>query len=191
MNKATDETLLARYREGSTDAFNALYQRHEGALYRYILRMVQQAHLANDLFQEVWMSLIKSSEAFTQDRPFAPWLYTVARNRVIDHLRLPKNGVLASADPEQVAAGSEDDEGELTLAAPDPAEHLHQRRMAEAFVSCVDALPAVQREAFVLQAESGLSIEEIAGMTHSQVETVRSRLRYARNALRKQMEAWR
>jgi RNA polymerase sigma factor (sigma-70 family) len=192
---ASDEALLSLYQAGRMDAFNALYQRHEGALYRYILGMVQRRHLASDLFQEVWVAVIRA-HAELGGKPFAPWLYTVARNRVIDHMRLAKNVVMA--DPDHEAAGDDSSRDEVAGdnfmqdGKPyDLADLLHNQRMGEALMKCVQELPDLQREAFILQADTEMRIEEIAEMTQSPVETIKSRLRYARNTIRKQMEGWR
>lgn len=193
---ASDEALLALYRNGEMKAFNTLYQRHQGPLYRYILGMIQREHLAKDLFQEVWVAVIRMPQAALVGKTFAPWLYTVARNRVIDHLRLSKNVVVA--DPEQefiaedgTAEGARGTAVDLNAGHYDLADVLHRQRLGEAFLKCVQGLPDLQREAFILQADSDLRIEEIAEMTQSPVETIKSRLRYARNTIRKQMEGWR
>jgi RNA polymerase sigma factor (sigma-70 family) len=193
---ASDEALLALYREGEMEAFNQLYQRHEGALYRYVLRMVQHRHIAGDLFQDVWMALIRAPQHSLEGKPFAPWLYTVTRHRVIDYLRLDKNRVVAEPEQDLLIDSHEEDalsRGALAQVAPhyDLADLLHNQRMGEALMKCVQELPSVQREAFVLQAETDLSIEDIAELTQTPIETVKSRLRYARNTIRKQMEAWR
>lgn len=186
-----DEALLSRYRKGDLQAFNQLYQRHEGPLYRYILRMVQAHQVAADLFQEVWLQLVRPDRPQSDPERFAPWLYTVARHRVLDHLKLLKNQVWEM--PEEV--GEPDEAASVRVSSPAPqadlADLVHRRRMAQAMLEAVQGLPVLQREAFVLQAETGLRIEEIAQMTDSPVETVRSRLRYARNSLRRQLEAWR
>ena len=183
--------MLRRYRRGDLQAFNQLYQRHEGPLYRYILRMVQAHQVAADLFQDVWLQVVRPDRPQHDPERFAPWLYTVARHRVLDHLKLLKNQVWDM--PEEIS----DQEHPTSVQAADPpplsdvADLVHRRRMAEAMLAAVQALPVLQREAFVLQAETGLRIEDIAQMTHCPVETVRSRLRYARNSLRRQLEPWR
>jgi RNA polymerase sigma factor (sigma-70 family) len=193
---ASDEALLALYRHGEMQAFNTLYERHQGALYRYILGMIQRDHLAKDLFQEVWVAVIRVPQVGLEGKPFAPWLYTVARNRVIDHLRLAKNVVVAEPDQDfmtddSTSEGASDDAVESNALHYDLADVLHNQRMGEALLKCVQGLPVLQREAFILQADSDMRIEEIAEMTQSPVETIRSRLRYARNTIRKQMEGWR
>lgn len=191
---ASDEALLALYRKGRMDAFNVLYERHEGALYRYILGMVKLAHVASDLFQEVWLSVVKAQTTL-DGKPFAPWLYTVARNRVIDHLRLSKNFVLAEGENEASDRAEPDDSsGEAqheNALHYDLADVLHNQRLGEALIKCVQALPDLQREAFILQSDTDLRLEDIAAMTQCPVETIKSRLRYARNTLRQQLEGWR
>ncbi len=181
-------------------AFNRLYQRHEGALHRYILGMVQRSHLASDLFQDVWLTVIRVPRASLEGKPFAPWLYTVARNRVIDHLRLAKNVVMADHDQaslvgDHASQGDHDASPEDALQQDglhyDLADVLHNQRMGEALMKCVQELPDLQREAFILQADTDMRIEDIAEIVQSPVETIKSRLRYARNTIRKQMEDWR
>jgi RNA polymerase sigma factor (sigma-70 family) len=192
----SDEALLALYQDGQMAAFNTLYQRHEGALYRYILNMIQRSQVAGDLFQEVWLAVIRMPQGALESKPFAPWLYTVARHRVIDHLRLAKNIVLAEVDHDldsRASSGLDADEDISDDAgqAFDLADVLHNQRMGEALMKCVQDLPELQREAFILQADTDMRLEDIAALTQSPVETIKSRLRYARNTLRKQMEAWR
>ena len=174
----SDEALMCRYRDGDAAAFEALYARHRGGLYRFILRQVATAALAEELFQDVWLSVIGARESYAPSARFTTWLYRVARNRVIDHHR--RRGVRAADD-----AGSDSDPDLLAGAASAQPE----RRAAidgamRAVIDGVRALPEDQRTAFLLREESGLSVAEIASVTGVNAETAKSRLRYAVAKLR-------
>jgi RNA polymerase sigma-70 factor, ECF subfamily len=180
-NAAPDEELMNRYRDGDAHAFEVLYTRHKGPLYRYLLRQCGAAALAEELFQDVWMKLIRARERYEARAKFTTWLYTLAHNRLIDHYRHAKTSVPISYDDdpdepliEQVADS----------AAHAPDNELDRRRLGQRLLEQIAALPEAQREAFLLRAESGLSLEEIAEVTGVSAETTKSRLRYALTKLR-------
>lgn len=183
----SDEELLAAYAAGDARAFGELYERHERPVYRYFLRQGAVPSLAEDLLQETWMAVIRNAERFEPRAKFTTWLYTVARSKLIDHWRSKDDAV--SLDD----AANDPDEAPLEIAASDadrPDVQAVSRAQARAFVEAVEALPAAQREAFLLQAEAGLSLEEIAAVTEAGHETVKSRMRYAMAKLRGAMEEW-
>jgi RNA polymerase sigma-70 factor (ECF subfamily) len=180
-NAAPDEELMNRYRDGDARAFEVLYTRHKGPLYRYLLRQCGAAALAEELFQDVWMNLIRTRERYEARAKFTTWLYTLAHHRVIDHYRRQAAGVPISYDDdpdepliEQVA--------DSELRQPD--NELDRRRLGQRLLVQIAALPEAQREAFLLREESGLSLAEIADVTGVNTETAKSRLRYALTKLR-------
>lgn len=184
MTEATDEELMQRYRDGDVRAFEILYTRHKGPVYRYLLRQCGVAALAEELFQDVWMKLIKARERYEVRAKFTTWLYTLAHHRVIDHYRRQAAGVPISYDDdpdepliEQVA--------DSELRQPD--NEFERRRQAQQLLALLAQLPEAQREAFLLREESGLSLEEIAAVTGVNAETAKSRLRYALAKLRQGM----
>lgn len=184
---ASDEELMLAYRDGDAGAFDVLYVRYQGGLYRYLLRQCRVAAVAEELFQEVWLNLIRARAAYTVQARFTTYLYRLAHNRLIDHFR--KN-------PGPAMASLEDEEGEQALELADardpPAdEALDVKRQAERLLVLVGELPPAQREAFLLQQEAGMSVEEIAAATGVTRETAKSRLRYAMAKLRQGMRAWR
>jgi len=180
-NAASDEELMNRYRDGDATAFEVLYTRHKGPLYRYLLRQCGAAALAEELFQDVWMKLIRARKRYEVRARFTTWLYTLAHNRLIDHYRRASNSLPISYDDdpdepliEQVADS----------AAREPDNELERRRVGQRLLEQIAALPEAQREAFLLREESGLSLEEIARVTGVNAETAKSRLRYALTKLR-------
>ena len=179
---STDEALLRQYAAGDVGAFEQLYARYELPLWRYILRHSGDRAAADELTQEVWFAVARESSRFRSDGRFRPWVYTLARNRVIDRLRTThRHASLDEAPPG----------GDVPLvdlladpSAASPEQQFESADQAAAIIAALDRLPRDQREAFVLQADSGLSVEEIATVTGTRYETAKSRLRYARERLK-------
>ena len=189
-NAASDEELLAAYAAGDARAFGELYDRHERAIYRFFLRQGAAASAADDLLQETWLAVVRNAASFEPRAKFTTWLYTVARSKMIDQWRARDDTVSLA-----YFAGDAANEPDATLDIPagDACRPDHQvmaRAEARAFLAAVETLPPAQREAFLLQVEGGLSLDEIAAVTGAAHETVKSRLRYAMNKLRSAMEAW-
>ncbi len=180
----SDEELMLAYAAGEAAAFDSLYARHKGGLYRYLLRQCRQGGVADELFQDVWMNLIRARASYAPTAKFTTWLYRLAHNRLIDHYRASGHLTLVSADDEVhadvVAAipGARDDE---------PQVRVEARELGERLRAAVAALPPPQREAFLLQQEGGLSLDAIAEVTGVGTETVKSRLRYALAKLRESL----
>lgn len=169
-----DAGLMLRYRDGDAAAFSALYAQYKGPLYRYLLRHVRNAGAASDLFQEVWSHLIATRARYQPRAKFATFLFHIAHNCAMDFFRRDLNL--------RRTLTLEPDAAQFEAEVP---EHQRPDRVAEygeqqsALLAAVAALPAEQREAFLLREESGLSLEEIARVTDVPVETAKSRLRYA------------
>jgi RNA polymerase sigma-70 factor (ECF subfamily) len=184
----SDEALLAAYAAGDARAFAALYERHERPVHRYFLRQGATSAQADDLMQDTWLAIVRHAAQFEPRARFTTWLYTIARSKLVDHWRGRDHAVSldeAANDPDGDPP-FEIDAGE----AQRPDVQAMSREQARAFLDAVERLPPVQREAFLLQAEGGLSLEEIAAVTNAGHETVKSRLRYAMAKLRMAMEAW-
>jgi RNA polymerase sigma-70 factor (ECF subfamily) len=177
-----DAELLRAYGAGDPLAFERLYDRYDPACFRFIRRLLGVAHAgaAEDLHQETWISVSKSAGQFDPRKAsFATWLYTIARRKVFDHFRRQKIAVLSS--------GSEDAVALVADPGRTPLEQVQSREQAQEIVAAVEALPLEQRGVFVMFAEGGLSLEEIAEATGVAVETAKSRLRYARAKLRQSL----
>ena len=180
----SDEELMLAYAAGDAGAFDALYGRHRGGVYRYLLRQCRQPGLADELFQDVWMNLVRARASYLPTAKFTTWLYRIAHNRMVDHFRASGHLALVSADDEM----HEDAVLELPAArGAQPEVRAEGRALALRLHAAVEALPASQREAFLLQQEADLSLAEIAELTGVGVETVKSRLRYAIAKLRAQL----
>ena len=175
----TDETLMLAYRHGEASAFELLYARHRAALFRYLLHQCGQREMADELFQEIWMSVIRASGDYEVTAKFSTWLFRIAHNRLIDHYRA--HGRLAEFERHF----EEDELPEMPAPVSTQPEKLVERaELARRIVAEVDALPPAQRESFLLATEGELSVEEIAAATGTVFETAKSRLRYAYARLR-------
>lgn len=186
----TDESLMLAYARGDARAFATLYDRHERAVYRYFLRQLRDAHVAQDLLQEAWMAVVRNAANYEPRAKFTTWLYAIAHSKVIDHVRAhrPAQSLDASAnDPDDAIALID----QLADPAAGPEQRAMSRQDARNFLHCVEALPEAQRAAFLLHAEGGLAIDEIADATGANLETAKSRVRYAMAKLRTCMEGWR
>lgn len=180
----SDEELMLAYAAGDAAAFDVLYDRHKGGVYRYLLRQCRQSGVVDELFQDVWMNLIRGRASYTPSAKFATWLYRLAHNRLIDHYRASGHLTLVSADDE----AHEDAVAALPGArSDDPLQRVETRELGERLRAAVSALPPAQREAFLLQQEGGLSLADIAALTGVGAETVKSRLRYAVAKLRENL----
>jgi len=173
-----DSALMLRYKDGDTAAFETLYRRHNDALYRYLLRLCRHQTTAEDIFQDVWTKIVKARANYRPTAKFTTFMYRVAHNCFIDHVRRNKrHSKNTEFEPDLHADTSE---------SPDT---ITERCLAkERLALALQDLPEEQRDAFLLHEEAGLNIDQIASVTGSNRETAKSRLRYAVRKLRAAIE---
>ncbi|NOR19020.1 MAG: sigma-70 family RNA polymerase sigma factor [Xanthomonadales bacterium] len=174
MQKPTDEQLMQQYANGNAKAFDQLYARHRNALYRYFNRQVNNASTANDLYQGAWEKIIKSRTKYKKTAPFTAWMYRIAHNHLVDYFRRLKPDDSLQTDI-------------LADQQPGPAQGAIDGEQKEQLMAEICALPAEQRNTLLLKLESGLKMEEIASVTGVSRETVKSRLRYAVDKLKRSL----
>ena len=174
MQEMTDEKLMQRYVKGDAKAFDQLYARHRAPLYRYFIRQVNNPATANDLYQGAWEKIIKGREKYRTTAPFKLWMYRVAHNHLVDHYRRmrPEDSV----EPDT-----------LSDTRADPSQGVIDSEQNELLRAGITALPVEQRNTLLLQLETGLKMEDIARVTGVGRETVKSRLRYAVNYLKRSL----
>jgi RNA polymerase sigma-70 factor (ECF subfamily) len=180
----SDESLMLRYRDGDAEAFGQLYARHKAPLYRYFLRQCSNRATAEELFQDVWMKLIGARDRYEVKARFTTWLYHMAHNRLVDFYRSHARGIALEFEEEDCPDAGAAIAGTVAV----PERQYAGREQAQRLLALVEALPATQREAFLMKEEGGLALEEIAAATGVGRETAKSRLRYAYAALRRGME---
>ena len=178
---ASDEDLMLAYGAGDGAAFELLYARHRGPLFRFLQRQLRDQGTAEELYQDVWQKVIVARERYRPDARFSTWLFQIAHNRLGDHWRASRH---RPPPPEDAMARAErepdPDSPERSLSAFEERRRL-QRALEE--------LPEDQREVVLLRLERELSLEEIGEITGVGRETVKSRLRYAMDKLRQRLKA--
>jgi RNA polymerase sigma factor (sigma-70 family) len=182
-SEPADEELIASYLRGDMGAFDRLYRRHDRKTFAFVRQMLHPTDRATveDLHQEGWLAVASKAASFAPGKArFSTWLYTVLRNRVLDHLRARQPQRDDEADPDQLAS-----------VAAGPDQVLAEKRLVQAVESSLLALSVEQREAFLLFTVVELSLAEIADVTQALQETAKARLRYAREALRHRLSEWR
>ena len=198
-----DDQLMLAYAGGDTAAFDLLYARHEGALYRFVRRLlgVRLAAEVDEVFQESWVRVITARDSFSpQGAAWRTWAFTIAHNLAMDRLRASGRQVVFHAHDED-GDGIEaaqlfgralvNDLGQPVDAAHPSAEDMAFRRSAgRRQLNCLDELPDEQRAAFLLHHEDGFTVEALATTLEIGFETVRSRLRYGMKKLRGCMERY-
>lgn len=172
----TDEELMLAYGAGDVAAFQTLYSRHRGPLFRHLGRQVRDTALAEELFQDVWQRVITARGRYRPDAKFGTWLYQIAHNRVTDHWRARQHRPDAPGDADELAARVPDPET--------PERRLSSFEERRRLQLALEELPEDQREVVLLRLEQELSLEEIGEITGVGRETVKSRLRYAMDKLR-------
>lgn len=173
---------MLAYRDGDAAAFERLYQRYRSKLFRHLAHQCGDSRVAEELFQDIWLKVIAARSTYEPLASFATWLFRIAHHHLLDHYRRHSRDALASyADDEVLDA----------LPAPeqsDPAHAAEQNAIALRISNALAALPAAQREAFLMAEAGGMTLEEIAAATATGRETIKSRMRYALGKLRHSLE---
>jgi len=185
-----DEALMLAYRSGEVRAFEELARRHRAAVFNFILRLVSERSRAEDLLQETWLKVVRTAPSYEKKAKFTTWLFTIARNLCVDSMRRERyrkvESLDAAADPaEDGPPRSEGVAGDG--ASPDRAAYAASIRPK--LQAALAALPEEQREVFLLREYAGIPFKEIAEVTGVPENTVKSRMRYALESLRKQLTA--
>ncbi len=175
---------MLAFAQGDAGAFDRLYARHKGTVFRFISRSLPTRADAEEIFQEVWMKAIEARSRYEPRAKFTTWIYAIAHNRLVDLWR--KKGIalvpMDGGDDERPAIDPPGDP------ANEPYAQVAGREAMARFAAALEALPPAQREAFLLKEEAEMSIAEIAQATGADVEAVKSRVRYATAKLREAID---
>lgn len=169
----SDASLLRKFASGDASAFDMLYHRHKDALFHFLYCSQPNTSVVEEITQESWIIVIEQAAKYEPRAAFRTWLFTIARNRLIDHQRRRANSAPRA------------DESVLQLRSTNELSAEDQTLLRE-LINALDKLPREQRDTFLLQ-QQGFSHREIADITGVGTETVKSRLRYARNTTRERM----
>jgi RNA polymerase sigma-70 factor, ECF subfamily len=175
---------MLQYAKGDLKAFELLYVRHKGGLYRFCLRQLNNKALAEECFQEIWLKLINARVNYQPTALFTTFLYRIAQNHIIDCYRKNKKIKL------EVELKSENENHQPThlksAAAPnDLSQDLIEQQQYQTLRFEITQLPLAQKDALLLKMDAGLNLDEIARILDCGRETVKSRLRYATQHLKK------
>src|SRR5260370_10039682 len=184
----TDEELLAAYQQGDVGAFELLLRRHRAPLFTFLLRMLGDRERAEDLAQETFLRIVKGAQAWERRARFQTWLFTIARNLCVDQSRRDR---FRRAD--SLGQTGADDEPAMIESVPareiDPARGAESARLRPVLQQALLSLPVEQREVFILREQAGVPFKEIAELVGVNENTVKSRMRYALEGLRKALAA--
>ena len=187
-----DEDLMLAYAQGDPAAFDALYARHEAALFRFVRRLLGAplAAQADEVFQDTWLRIVAARASFVpQGAAWRTWAYTIAYNAAMDRLR--RSGREVAVDDGD--AGDEPLDwlmAQAGVTAPSTEDQAFWRAAGAQLLHCLESLPEPQRAAFLLHHEDGASVEDLAERLALPFETAKSRLRYALRKLRGCMGAY-
>ncbi|MEO8307510.1 MAG: sigma-70 family RNA polymerase sigma factor [Pseudomonadota bacterium] len=181
LEPGSDEALMGHFQRGDEAAFRHLYDRYRSPLLRFVQRLVPDAGESEEVAQETWMAVIRGRERYSPRARFVTYLFSIAHRRAMDRWR--KRGRW----PETQLNAADEIPGSCIH---EPEWRSQNQALGAALLAAISALPLLQREAFLLRAEAGLGIEEIARVTGTNLETAKSRLRYALRRLRASLESW-
>ncbi|PLX12312.1 MAG: RNA polymerase subunit sigma-24 [Marinilabiliales bacterium] len=184
-SKLTDHELVTRFIDGEQSSFEILVKRHKDKVYTYILLMVKNEHLAQDIFQETFIKVVKSlhSGRYQENGKFISWVIRIAHNLIIDHFRKDKQMKTYSNDAYEVDIFNSSRFSDKTI-----EEDIIQEQIMTDVRALVEFLPDEQKEVIVLRHFMGLSFKEIADQTDVSINTALGRMRYALINLRKLVE---
>ncbi len=173
MDTLTDGEVMMQVRGGDVEQLSILFERHHARLFNYCLRLVGNRETSRDLVQEVFFRMLKYRGTYREDGNFLPWLYRLARNVCMDHLRGPRREVPHEEDaPEPVALD------------PQPAETAERREETRLLGLALGELPVEKRELLVMARFAALGYDEIAQVLGCTVGAVRVRVHRALAELR-------
>ncbi|RMH50837.1 MAG: sigma-70 family RNA polymerase sigma factor [Bacteroidetes bacterium] len=185
----SDEELVAAYLDrGDQQAFRTLVERHQERIFGYLMGMVHDRDLANDLFQETFYRVLAAMQrqrgSYDRQGRWLAWVMRIARNTTLDHLRSRKKW-------QDVEAGADEEATSFWERLPDEAlpadDRLHRLEQQAWLEEAIRRLPPEQREVLLLRHETDLTFREIAELTGVSINTALGRMRYALLNLRRQM----
>ena len=185
---ASDEVLMLRYKDGDLGAFEVIIEKHQQPLFSFVYRFCNDYHQAQDLVQDVFLRLVKMSRNYEPRAKFTTYLYTIAHNVCIDHIRRKKRRQNVSlSDPIDAENGLTLEET-MKDGRANPQRDFQQKSFEQALHQAVEDLPPEQREVFLLREQQNLAFDEIARIVGCLPSTAKSRMRYALQSIREKLQ---
>lgn len=184
-SELTDHELVKQFIDGKQSSFEILVNRHKDKVYTYIFLMVKNDHLANDIFQETFIKVVKSLNLgkYQENGKFISWVIRIAHNLIIDHFRKEKQMRTCSNDEYETDIFNSSRFSDTTI-----EDEIIQDQIKTDVRKLIDYLPEEQREVILLRHFIGLSFKEIAEQTNVSINTALGRMRYALINLRRLIE---
>lgn len=179
----SDEALMRAYQRGEVAAFEALVRRHRAPVYAFLARLLGNRARAEDALQETWLRVVRAAATWRPSAKLTTWLYFIARNVSIDLSKREALRASESLEGERPDGGSAADS--LAVDGVSPEEAAHGAKVRPLLEDALGTLPSEQREVFLLRELHGMTFHEIAEITETPENTVKSRFRYAVGGLRK------
>ena len=182
LNQLSDQELIQRFLKGNHNSIEILINRHKNKVYTYIILTVKNQHLAEDIFQDTFIKVIKSLHAgkYRDNGKFLSWVIRIAHNLIIDHFRKEKQiNTFTSDDYEADIFNSK------KISDGNIEEFIIRDQILNDVRSLINELPDDQKQVILLRHYGGLSFKEIAEQTNVSINTALGRMRYALINLRK------
>ncbi len=172
----TDEQLVKAYVQGNNEAFDTLLKRHQDRIYNYIVRIIKNEDIANDIFQETFVKAILTIKQgrYTENGKFPAWISRIAHNLIIDYYRQEKSENIQSADLDDVDVLNRKELCEETI-----EDAIITEQIRDDVKYLIKELPYLQREVLTMRYYQNLSFKEIAELTGVSINTALGRMRYA------------
>jgi RNA polymerase sigma-70 factor (ECF subfamily) len=187
----SDEALMLRYQRGDVRAFEVLLTRHRKPVFHFLLRFVRDKAQAEDLLQEVFLRVIKGAASYERQAKFTTWMYTIARNLCVDAARRGKHRRAQSLD---APMNDETDGATLLDKIPDGQPGAERKTIGKELhgklAAAIDKLSEEQREVFLMRELMDMPFKDIADIVGCPENTVKSRMRYALEKLREDLEEY-
>lgn len=173
-----EQLPVAQAKAGDADAWDTLFRRYQLPLYAYVFELVRDEQASLDIVQEVFINAVRHIDSLREEERFGSWLFGIAHQKVVQRWR----------KPDRTEPLDEDPAGELPDGQDNPRDWLIRREQEEQFMTLLSQLPPPQRSVLLLHFVEDFSLDEIAAVMDVSVGTVKSRMHYAKQALRKLLE---
>jgi|TARA_B100000497_G_scaffold21475_1_gene25293 RNA polymerase sigma-70 factor (ECF subfamily) len=182
-SKISDQSLVKQYIQGNESCLEMLIQRHKDRLFTTIILIVKDSYIAEDIFQETFIKIIKNLKAgkYNEEGKFLPWAARIARNMAIDYFRKTKRM------PTITDSSGSDVFRTIRIKTENREEQIIRSEKENLVRAAIDKLPPEQRQVLILRHYGDLSFKEIAKMTNVSINTALGRMRYAITNMRKVM----
>ncbi|MBM4371130.1 MAG: RNA polymerase sigma factor [Deltaproteobacteria bacterium] len=183
-----DEALMARFIDGDARAFETLVGRHKKPVYHFIYRFVRQREMADEIFQDSLLKVVRAASSYQRGARFTVWLYTIVRNTIYDRLRRERHRRQIRELDRPLEPGGGTTLGDtLAGVSPEGEEEARTKQLEDRLATAVARLNPDQREVFLMRQHQGLAFKEIAEIMGCPVNTAKTRMRYALESLQREL----